>query len=77
MYTILYFTILSCAPCRRPAVRPARRAGLAVQSLGAKDCTPEINTSGIVVDVQSMDFQRHFPTEFHLSVAFSSSPPSM
>ena len=35
--------------------------------VGAKiDCTPEIGTSEIIVD-----FQWHFPTEFHSSVVFS------
>ena len=41
--------------------------------LGAKDCTPEINTSEIIVDFQwhfPMDFQWCFPTEFRLSMAF-------
>ena len=40
----------------------------------AKDCTPEINTSEITVDVQwrfQMDFQWHFPREFDLSAVFS------
>ena len=37
--------------------------------LWAKDCSPEIDTSEIIVDVQwyfAMDFQRRFPMEFHL-----------
>ena len=42
--------------------------------LGAKDCTPEIDTSEIIVDFQwhfPMDCQWHFPPEFHLSVVLS------
>ena len=42
--------------------------------LGAKDYTPEINASEIILDFQwhfPMDFQLHFPTEFHLSVVVS------
>ena len=42
--------------------------------IGAKDCSPEINISEIIVDLQQwhspMDFQWHFPTEFHLSMVF-------
>ena len=41
---------------------------------GAKDCTPEINTSEIIVNRQwdfPMDFQLHCPTQFHLSVVCS------
>ena len=41
--------------------------------LGAKYCTPEIDTSEIIVDFQChfpMDFQWHFPTTCHLSVLF-------
>ena len=35
--------------------------------VGAKDCTPEIDTSEITLDAQwhfPMDFQRHFPKDF-------------
>ena len=42
--------------------------------IGAKDCTPEINTSEIILDFQwhfPMDCQWHFPTEFHWSAVFS------
>ena len=38
--------------------------------MGAKDCTPEVDTSGIIVDFQwhvPMDCQLHFLTEFHFS----------
>ena len=37
--------------------------------LGAKDRTPEIDTSEIILDLHrncSSDFQWYFPTEFHL-----------
>ena len=43
-------------------------------TLGAKDCTPEIDTSEIIVDFQwhfPMICQWHFPTEFRCSVVFS------
>ena len=55
-----------------------RREGSAVLrvdrsgTLGPKYCTPQINTSEIIVDLQwhfPVDVQWHFPTEFHLSVA--------
>ena len=42
--------------------------------LGAKDSTPEIDTSEIIVDFQwhfPMDFQWHAPTTFQISVVFS------
>ena len=42
--------------------------------LEAEDCTPEINTSEIIVHFQwyvPMDCQWHFPTEFHLPGVFS------
>ena len=41
---------------------------------GTKDCTPEIDTSEIIVDFQQhfpMDFQWYFPTHVHVSVVFS------
>ena len=46
----------------------------AAAGLGAKDCTPEIDTSESIVDFRCrfpMDFQWHVPTEFHSSVVFS------
>ena len=51
-----------------------RRLGVHVAPLGAKDCTPEIDTSEIIVDFQwhfPMDFEWHFQTEFHIPVVFS------
>ena len=42
--------------------------------IGARYCTPEINTSEIIVDYQwhsPMDCQWHFPTEFHVSAVCS------
>ena len=44
-----------------------------LRPLGAKKCTPEINTSEIIMDCQwhfPMDIQRHFPTCCHCSVVF-------
>ena len=45
-----------------------------ISKLGAKYCTPEIDTSEIIVDVQwhlPTYFQWHLPTQFHLSVLLS------
>ena len=45
---------------------------------GKNDCTPETDTSEIVVDFHwrfPMDFQRHVPTGFHLSVVFDKGLP--
>ena len=42
-------------------------------SLGAKDCTPEINTSEIIVDFQwhvPMDCQRYVPKDCHFPSGF-------
>ena len=42
--------------------------------LGAKYCTPEINTPETIVDVQwhfPMDVQWHFPTNCHISAVCS------
>ena len=47
---------------------------LACAKSGTKYCTPEIDTSEIIVDFQwhfQMDFQWHFPTKCNLSVVFS------
>ena len=63
----------------RLGLRAARGLAATVEvkadpSIGAKDCTPEINTSEIIVEFQRhfpMDFQLHFPTEFHFSVLAS------
>ena len=49
-----------------------------VAELGAKDCTPEIDTSEIIMDFPwhfPMDVQWHFPIYFHLSVVFSKGLP--
>ena len=48
-----------------PPAQCARRSAQ-VRTAGATNCTPKINTSEIIVD-----FQWHFPMDFHLSVAFS------
>ena len=53
---------------------PRRVCRPSVKETGANDCTPEIDTSEIVVGFQwrfPMDFQWHFPTKFHSSVALS------
>ena len=47
---------------------------LVTEQLGAKDCTPEISTSEVIVDFQwhvSLDFQRHFPVGFDVSAVVS------
>ena len=62
-YAIVYYVILYCirlAPASAPCARPPRPPG------GAKYCTPEIDTSEIIVD-----FQWHFPTYCHSSVVLS------
>ena len=54
----------SAPPAEEQPFAPARNLpspGRAAAVLGAKKCTPEINTSEIIVD-----FQCHFPIEFHL-----------
>ena len=58
--------------CRRGRSSPRGPRGC--RPGGAKDCTPEIDTSEIIADCQwlsPMDVQWHVPTEFHFSVAFS------
>ena len=67
---LLWIYCLCCViefRCFRHGMRPV------FSRLGAKDCTPEIDTSEIIVDVQwhcPMDCQWNFPTEFHKSVPF-------
>ena len=62
---------------KQASSRPERREGQVSDDearLGEKDCTPEINTSEIIVDFQwhfPMDCQWHFPTDVHLSVVCS------
>ena len=66
---------LSLACPRLGSSQSSREFGrLGRRCLGAKDCTPEINTSEIIVDVQwhvPMDCQWHVQKEFHLSVVCS------
>ena len=66
-----------CWPCfsralsARLASSPLRILGA---RLGARDCTPEINSSEIIVDFQwhfPMDGEWHVPTDFHVSEVFS------
>ena len=52
------------APHRSWAPGPCTRTS--ALRLGAEDCTPQINTSEIIVD-----FQWHFPAEVHLPVVVS------
>ena len=74
-----------CAPPssrtpRAPPLRlgPAAAAAARRGSLGTKDCTPEIDTSELIVDFQlhfPMDVQWRCPTDVHLSVVFSEGLP--
>ena len=75
----MYMHILSLSdcPCPPPLPRAPDVVGASPSqppSLGAKDCTQEIDTSEIIVTIQwhfPMDFRWHFPTEFHIPVVFS------
>ena len=47
---------------------------LSISPLRAENCTPEMDTSDIIVDFQwqfPMDFQWHFQTDVHLTVVCS------
>ena len=58
--------LLAQVPCFTNAVQRSH--------LGAKYCTPEIDTSEIIVDFQwhfPMDLQWYFPKDCHLSAVFS------
>ena len=57
----------------RVARASAKGVLLSQTPVGAKDCTPEIDTSEIIVDCQwhfQMEFQSNFPTPVDLSVVF-------
>ena len=57
--------------CKRHRQQRHEWFAAAGNHIGAKDCTPEIKTSEIIVDVQwhiPMDVQWHVPTDVNLSV---------
>ena len=73
IYTHICIALSSCSNIvviGAPPAAPGAAAAARSSSLGAKDCTPEINSSEIIVDFQwrcPMGFQWHFPTEIHFS----------
>ena len=85
-YKLSYYTILYKDPQREcdfawclPMLDSrnsfaSMRGDVLVSLLGATDCTPEIDTSEIMLDFQwhfPMDFEWQFPTNCHISVALS------
>ena len=67
-------TSTSSAGIGSPSFQSPGRTKRPAPNLGAKDCTPEISTSEIIVDLKwhfPMDVQWHFPTNCHSSVVCS------
>ena len=63
-----------CEPGTRSRRRRSAERRRADPSLGAKDCTPEVDTSEVIADFQwhlPMDFQWHLPTDCPLSAVVS------